>query len=74
MKALFPKAEVYGVEHMKELAEKSMENIAKFANRFDTNKIHVIHGDGKKELVEHQPFDFIHCGAGKLNFFLFFCF
>ncbi len=64
MKALFPKAEIYGVEHMKELAEKSKTNIAKFASRFNTTAIHIIHGDGRKGLKNQQPFDFIHCGAG----------
>jgi protein-L-isoaspartate O-methyltransferase len=50
---------------MKELADKSRENIAKFAKRFDIKKIKIIHGDGRKGLVEKQPFDYIHCGAGK---------
>ena len=66
MKALFPNSEVYGVEHMKELAEKSRENIAKFVKRFDIEKIKIIHSDGRKGLKQKQPFDFIHCGAGKL--------
>lgn len=67
MKALFPKSEVYGVEHIKELTEKSKENIDKFRERFDINKIKIIHGDGRKGLKQQKPFDFIHCGAGITN-------
>jgi len=65
LKALFPNSKIYGVEHMKELADKSRENIAKFAKRFDIKKIKIFQGDGRKGLVEKQPFDYIHCGAGK---------
>ena len=66
MKALYPNAEVHGVEHIKQLAEKSKENINKFASIYDTKSIHIHNADGRKGLKSNQPLDFIHCGAGKI--------
>ncbi len=64
MKALYPNSKVYGIEHIKKLAEKSKKNIKKYSNKYDVKNIIIKHGDGRKGLINEAPFDFIHCGAG----------
>ena len=68
---LFPKAKVYGIEHIKALAKWSLGNIAKYKNKVNFKNITIIAGDGRQGLPKEGPFDFIHCGAGKLILFYF---
>ena len=57
-------AKVYGVEHIPELVNMSIENISKhYKHYLDNGKINVILGDGREGLPNHAPFDVIHVGA-----------
>ena len=57
LKELVPKAEIYGIERIKEIAEKSQETLKENKN------IQVIHRDGSKGLLEKSPFDRILVSA-----------
>ena len=58
--------QVYGIEHIHELVEKSVANIRKSdAELIDSGKIKIVEGDGRKGLAEYAPYDCIHVGAGK---------
>ncbi|KAI3385737.1 hypothetical protein SNEBB_011238 [Seison nebaliae] len=55
---------VVGIEHMKELVTKSIENIKKGdENLLDKKLILIIEGDGRKGYSEKAPYDCIHVGA-----------
>lgn len=56
--------QVYGVEHIKQLADKSIENISRsHAELISSGRIVIIEADGRKGLPEHAPYDCIHVGA-----------
>lgn len=54
---IMPKSEIYGIERIKELAEKSREVLSGKGN------IKIIHKDGSKGLKEQAPFDRILVSA-----------
>ncbi len=54
---LSSKGKIFGVERIKELADKSQKLLEKYKN------VKVIHGDGSKGLKEEQPFDRILVSA-----------
>ena len=55
---------VIGVEHVPQLAQKSIENISKsHKHLLDSKKIRIIEGDGREALANEAPFDVIHVGA-----------
>lgn len=56
---------VVGVEHIKELTEKSIKNISKnHKNLLDEKKIIIENVDGRDGFKEHAPYNAIHVGAG----------
>jgi protein-L-isoaspartate(D-aspartate) O-methyltransferase len=63
---LYPKAKIYGIEHIEKLAKWSFGNIRKYKNKINLKNIKIIAGDGRNGLPEIGPFDYIHSGAGNL--------
>ena len=58
------KGVVVGVEHIKELYNKSIENISKHhSNLLKEDKVILKNCDGKKGFKELQPYQAIHVGA-----------
>jgi protein-L-isoaspartate(D-aspartate) O-methyltransferase len=57
-------SKVYGVEHIKELVDSSINNIAK-GNKdlLDAGRVEILCADGRDGLVKEAPFDAIHVGA-----------
>jgi len=61
------KGRVYGIDHVKDLVDQSIENIRKTdAELLEKKKIVLLVGDGRKGLPEYAPYDCIHIGAGTL--------
>lgn len=58
-----PLALSYGVEHIKELVDFSLENISKSHLSLLGKNLFIEQGDGRKGLPQYGPFDFIHVGA-----------
>ena len=57
-------AKVYGVEHIPELVNMSIQNISKhYKHYIDSGKINIILADGRDGLPNEAPFDVIHVGA-----------
>lgn len=55
---------VVGIEHIKEISEKSIKNISKnHKNLLDENKIIIVNDDGIKGCSEYAFYDCIHVGA-----------
>ncbi|OTF80166.1 protein-L-isoaspartate(D-aspartate) O-methyltransferase-like, partial [Euroglyphus maynei] len=55
---------VIGIEHIPELAAKSLENIKKGnADLLSSKRVIIKVGDGRKGSAEHAPFNAIHVGA-----------
>ena len=62
-------SESYGIDHIPELVDKSIQNIKKnHAHLLENGRIKMFCGDGRKGLPEHAPFDSIHVGAGNLYY------
>ena len=62
-----PSGKVYGIDHVKELVDKSVENIMKSdPDLLKEKKIEFFVRDGRKGLPEHAPYDCIHVGAGNI--------
>ena len=58
------KGKVIGIEHIKELYELSMINIAKnHADLIKSGQLEMYCGDGRKGFAKEAPFDAIHVGA-----------
>ena len=56
--------QVFGIDHIEELVNKSIENIKKNNSYlFDNQTIQILTGDGRNGLLSYAPFDFIHVGA-----------
>ncbi|KRX07523.1 hypothetical protein PPERSA_11072 [Pseudocohnilembus persalinus] len=54
----------YGVEHIQELVDQSIENIKKKDKELlDSKKVQIFCGDGRKGLPKYGPYDCIHVGA-----------
>ena len=54
----------YGIEHIKELSELSINNINKnYKNLIDNKKGLIINGDGRQGYQPGSPYDCIHVGA-----------
>lgn len=64
---MFPNAKIFGVEHIKELANWSIQNINKYENEINLRNIKVFSLDGRLGLPSKSPFDLIHCGAAFKN-------
>ena len=61
------KGRVYGIDHVKDLVDQSIENIRKTdADLLEKKKIVLLVGDGRKGLPEYAPYDCIHVRAGTL--------
>lgn len=59
-----PNGKAVGIEHMKDLADKSIINIRKnHADMLDTGRIKIVTGDGRLGYPEAGPYDAIHVGA-----------
>ncbi|KAI0724313.1 Pcmt1-prov protein [Cerioporus squamosus] len=56
---------VYGIEHIPELVDWSLENLRKdgLDTAIDQGKIKIVAGDGREGLPADSPFDAIHVGA-----------
>ena len=55
---------VVGIEHIKSLYEKSIENISKHhSNLIENKKIILLNEDGRKGIKQYAPFKVIHVGA-----------
>lgn len=55
---------VIGIEHIKELAELSIDNISKnHQELFKSKQLQIIQGDGRKGYEKEGPYDCIHVGA-----------
>ena len=62
---------VVGVEHIKELVDRSIENVKKsHKNLLDEGKIILVTSDGRFGYEAKGPYNAIHVGAGriKINF------
>ncbi|XP_033630176.1 protein-L-isoaspartate(D-aspartate) O-methyltransferase-like isoform X1 [Asterias rubens] len=55
---------VIGIDHIKELVEWSVSNVAKeHSNLLDSGRVKLVVGDGRKGYPEGGPYDAIHVGA-----------
>jgi protein-L-isoaspartate(D-aspartate) O-methyltransferase len=58
------KGKVVGIEHIKELVDLSIKNISKHHEELlKSNRLLMIHGDGRKGYKQCAPYDCIHVGA-----------
>jgi len=61
---------VVGIEHIKQLYSKSIQNISKsHSDLIKNKKIVLVEGDGRYGYDEYAPYDCIHVGAGNLDLF-----
>jgi len=59
-----PTAKTYGVEHISQIVELSLENINKNHNDYITDgRVNIFEVDGRKGLSAYAPYDVIHVGA-----------
>jgi len=59
-----PTGKAYGVEHIKELVDLSLENIAKNHKEYITEgRVRMFQADGRMGLPDYAPYDAIHVGA-----------
>ncbi|CAB4394621.1 unnamed protein product [Rhizophagus irregularis] len=59
-----PEGKVVGIEHIKELVNMSKKNIQKDRpDLLESQRIILIHGDGREGYPEEAPYDCIHVGA-----------
>lgn len=59
-----PKGVAYGVEHIKELVSKSVENMNKDCSELiESGRVKIVQSDGRVGLDEYAPYDAIHVGA-----------
>ena len=57
-------AHVYGIEHIKELAQFSVDNLSKSYNKqLQDGSIKIYCGDGREGQKDGAPYDVIHAGA-----------
>lgn len=61
---------VYGIEHIQQLVDNSIQSIKSDPNTsvlYNNNRIKIIQGDGRLGLPQYAPYDVIHCGAAALK-------
>jgi len=59
-----PEGKVVGIEHIKELVDMSRKNIKKDRPELlESQRVILVHGDGRKGYPEEAPYDCIHVGA-----------
>ncbi|KAL7678080.1 hypothetical protein ACOME3_004309 [Neoechinorhynchus agilis] len=59
-----PSGKVVGVEHIKQLVDKSVENLNSLdSGLLNSGLIEIIEADGREGNVENSPYDAIHVGA-----------
>ncbi|GES88411.1 protein-L-isoaspartate(D-aspartate) O-methyltransferase-like isoform X1 [Rhizophagus clarus] len=59
-----PEGKVVGIEHIKELVDMSRKNIQKDRPELlESQRVILVHGDGREGYLEEAPYDCIHVGA-----------